>query len=1156
MPCLLALMTGPVFADPQAGPAAPVVASPDATAAQSRLKVASGLQVTLWAGEPLVKNITSFCFDALGRAYVVETGRRRTSVFDIRNFKDWVEDDLALRSVEQREQFLSGMLSTNRAFLAAAAPSRPGAFTDFNHDGVIDGRDLEVESERIQLVWDSTKSGHADKSLTFADGFQTRVSGVAAGVLAQGTNVWFTCIPDLWRLPAADAKSPAVAATRDRLLHGFGVHVAFGGHDLHGLTKGPDGRIYFSIADRGTSVTNREGRVIQMPDSGAVFRCEPDGSNFELFAKGLRNPQELCFDDEGNLWTGDNNGDGGDKARWTLVLEGADYGWTIGWQWLPKMGAWNAERLWHTRESNTAAYIVPPVAHIGHGPAGIAYYPGTGMPAGYDRHFFLTDFPGGVRTFAVEPDGAFFRVIQDPAGGGSWSWLEDNSPANRTGKLLWDLSPVDVAFPPGGGVVVADWVEGWEKTGKGRLWKVSDPTLAKDPLIAETARLLAEGMKGRSESSLLELLGHRDQRVRLEAQWELADQPAKSESRLALFARDVFRVSNLDDRLYAFLKGSRTPMARRHAMLALGQRIRTREADFMRMIDLLKDSDPEVRRQAIRTLGDARVFNAIPQLLKIVDDATASLPERVTAALSLSQMEHLGGLGHLFEDRSAFVNGLSLRLFSGGIPSALQATVDLKPVLKLLRSMERRDPMVFWSAAHALDSLGSSQALDEAMKDPSESVRLAAAVALRNRTDARIRTLLQDTSPAVVLEAARAIHDLPIPEAMPALAVWSVGQVSVSASPWPTNLNFTAAEWATWMLRRVVDAQAQVGTPEMAASLGAFAVLTNAPEMPRVEALEALGAWANPPRRDRIVGLIRPQAPRNPAPAREVLESRWKSLVADASPTVVVAAVRAGAALKLDGLVQRLEALRTHSQPAVRSEAIRLIHVSRPVVVSELLATLEHGAIGEQQAALASLGLARDPKALETVKAWVDRLIRGQVPGGLQADVLEAARAAQVPLATWTNSLKKDDPLGTARPALSGGNAARGLRLFQERQDLGCARCHKLRGEGGTVGPELTGLGRVRGREYVLQSILQPNAQIAPGFESVVLTQKGGAEVSGVLKSETASELVVQTAEDGVVTVPKSGIVSRQRGPSPMPDGLGEMMSLVELRDLIEALSE
>lgn len=75
--------------------------------ARSRLSVAPGLRVEAWATEPLVQDITSMDFDGSGRAYVVETGRRRTSVFDIRNFKDWVEDDLALRTVEDRARFLT-----------------------------------------------------------------------------------------------------------------------------------------------------------------------------------------------------------------------------------------------------------------------------------------------------------------------------------------------------------------------------------------------------------------------------------------------------------------------------------------------------------------------------------------------------------------------------------------------------------------------------------------------------------------------------------------------------------------------------------------------------------------------------------------------------------------------------------------------------------------------------------------------------------------------------------------------------------------------------------------------------------------------------------------------------------------------------------------
>src|SRR6185436_15971892 len=89
------------------------------------------------------------------------------------------------------------------------------------------------------------------------------------------------------------------------------------------------------------------------PDSGAVFRVWPDGSGLELFAKGLRNPQSLAFNDVGDLFTCDNNADGGDKARWIHVVEGADYGWRIGWQFLPKLGAWNSEGMWHLDVAET-----------------------------------------------------------------------------------------------------------------------------------------------------------------------------------------------------------------------------------------------------------------------------------------------------------------------------------------------------------------------------------------------------------------------------------------------------------------------------------------------------------------------------------------------------------------------------------------------------------------------------------------------------------------------------------------------------------------------------------------------------------------------------------------------------------------------------------
>jgi quinoprotein glucose dehydrogenase len=115
---------------------------------------------------------------------------------------------------------------------------------------------------------------------------------------------------------------------------GFGVHFNYVGHDLHGLRLGPDGRLWFSLGDRGLDVVTKEGRHLQLPDCGAVLRCELDGSDLELFHTGLRNPQELAFDDAGDLFTCDNNSDSGDQARLVHVVEGGESGWSIGWQWI------------------------------------------------------------------------------------------------------------------------------------------------------------------------------------------------------------------------------------------------------------------------------------------------------------------------------------------------------------------------------------------------------------------------------------------------------------------------------------------------------------------------------------------------------------------------------------------------------------------------------------------------------------------------------------------------------------------------------------------------------------------------------------------------------------------------------------------------------
>jgi quinoprotein glucose dehydrogenase len=112
-----------------------------------------------------------------------------------------------------------------------------------------------------------------------------------------------------------------------------------------------------------------------------------------------------------------------------------------------------------------------------------------------------------------------------------------------------------------------------------------------------------------------------------------------------------------------------------------------------------------------------------------------------------------------------------------------------------------------------------------------------------------------------------------------------------------------------------------------------------------------------------------------------------------------------------------------------------------------------------------------------------------------------------------------------------------------------------VNGEGGEVGPDLTGIGAKQSREYLVESIALPNKQIAPGFDSTIVTMKSGATYAGVVKSETAEAIEINSPEDGLVKLKKADIQTRERGPSAMPEELRQILTKQEMRHLVEYLA-
>src|SRR5262249_56835613 len=92
-------------------------------------------------------------------------------------------------------------------------------------------------------------------------------------------------------------------------------------------------------------------------------------------------------------------------------------------------------------------------------------------------------------------------------------------------------------------------------------------------------------------------------------------------------------------------------------------------------------------------------------------------------------------------------------------------------------------------------------------------------------------------------------------------------------------------------------------------------------------------------------------------------------------------------------------------------------------------------------------------------------------------------------------------------------------------------------------------------RDYLLESIVLPNAQIAKGYETILVTLKSGKTVAGIVKEETDKELKLMDAEGKITVVPKEKIDEREKGKSSMPEDLVQKLSKSEIRDLVEFLA-
>jgi quinoprotein glucose dehydrogenase len=1076
---------------PQHGEYAPEVAAPseEGAEAMARFQVPEGWKVELVAAEPHLANPVCFFPTNDGRFFVAETFRLHEGVTDMRQHTQHLEEDMACDTVEDR-----------------VAMFRRWAGDAFEEQ-------YETEHERLKLLVDTDGDGVVDASTVFADGFKDASAGIAAGVLEHEGDVFYTCIPHLWRL--RDTDGDGVADERESLSYGYGVRVTLLGHDLHGLQVGPDGWLYFSCGDRGFHVETEDATYAH-PDTGAVLRCRLDGSDLEVVHTGLRNPQELVFDDHGELFTGDNNSDGGDKARWVQIVEGADTGWRSSYQWIfspVQRGPWNAERLWEPHFEGQAAYVLPPIANIAAGPSGVACYPGTGFGEALAGKFLLCDFRGnasysGVHAFRLEPRGAGYELVDRE-------------------QLLWNTLVTDADFGPDGAIYFSDWVHGWNMTGKGRIYRAYDPAARAAPEVAAVRTILADGLGGRELDAVAELLRHRDRRVRTLAQFEL-----------------VRREEPGWERLRAVLARGEDELASMHAVWGLGVAALQRPELLDGLTPHLGDPRPRVRAQAARVLGDHRHAPSASRLVEAVGDEDPVV--RKFAAIACARL---------------------------GEPRAFEALVALAA------DAADRDPVLRSAAQYGLSRCATDAQLAGLASAEDLHLRLAAVVALRRKASPTVALFLEDAEPLVVLEAARAISDAPIPGAYPALGALLDGAPDDDA-----------------LLRRALNGALRAGGDGFARALASFALDPARPELLRADALRMLASWGEPAPRDYVLSNWEPLEPRDDAvvpglgaellaggvlDAPDAVAAAWLDLVSahdfDGAEAGLARAVRhpglAGATraralgmLEERGSTEFDAALRTALDSrdgdlrGAALEALQRLDFEAALPLFE--AVLASGGLPERRAVYKALSAAPEFRAQQMLLDELQKMKALVLPAELHLDLIEAlherdSNHTRLLVEQIRDARREQDPdLARWRDSYHGGDAARGEAIFRENAALSCQRCH-LGAESAevSVGPALAGVGRRLTRAQIVESIVQPNRVIAAGYEGTLLVLSDERIVAGRVIEESPDLVRVLQSDGTTAEVDPSTIVERRADLSAMPEGLGQFLTPREMRDLVEYLA-
>ncbi|MGY8653013.1 MAG: PVC-type heme-binding CxxCH protein [Verrucomicrobiia bacterium] len=909
-------------------------------------------------------------------------------------------------------------------------------------------------------------------------------------------NALYVCSPPyVWKFEDTDDDGKADKQTPINGKFGFnGMSSAF-----HGPTLGPDGRLYWCGGQHGWTLGDPSpGFDLKGPWTSrapGVFSSWPDGSDTRNHAHGGKaNPVEVTFTAEGEV-LGTVAVYDGINGRHDAVLH-----WMHGAKYNLNPG--RGDDL-----AQTSYPLLPPVSRRGWvAPPGLTRYRSGAFGPEYKDDLFMCEFnTHRVYRLQLERKGASFTSTDQ-------IFLESSSPYTHFTDVFEDADGSLLVVDTGGWFLYGCPTSSIEKPEvRGAIYRISkkgaatpdDPRglkidWAKSP-EAELAALLDDSRFTVRDKAIQEFAGRGDSSIKA-LELTLALSKSERARRNAIWA-----LTRMDSPVARTFTRGALEDASFSVRLTAARSVATRLDPHPNTIELLliglDDDEPAVRRECAAALGRMRVSEAVPVLLQALEKAADDRFLQHALIYALIEIGEAGSVrAGLTSSIPAVQQGSLIALDQ--MPKGGLKPEELSPALKS-ENATLRNHAIRIATSHKWAEPITAHLRAELTDASKESLPALEHTLLAFADNADVQSLISKSLTSKNLSSATR-------QAL--LHVIANAPLKQLPKDWPGH---------------VADALASPNPNLQAAAIGAVRKhnLRSADKQ-----LTSIAKNSKTDTRLRVAAIAAIAPRLNPLPDA-LLSTLLGELGPSVSPTRRVDAARVVGA--------------SHLAVAQRARLLPLLKSSSPLEFGHLLNAFA------------------DDKDPESGSRLLAALSEARSLSSLTADQIEslAKRYADKPVTQLAAPLikqirdeanQRESRLADLETGLKPGNPDRGLAAFTK---AACNVCHKIQGEGGVIGPELTNIGSIRTTRDLLEAIAYPNATFAREYEPMTVNLRDGEALTGRITREDKSTVHLMNVAGEIAEIDRATIQSIETSPvSLMPTGLEHALTNEELSDLIAFL--